>query len=425
MNAGKLGGRKLIPASARTDATAPATSASGESAKDERATLLRRARRIVFKLGTNVVTDSDGSFCVSRLEPLAASFARLKQAGIQIILVSSGAVGLGRGVLALHRTRTQDVVTKQACAAVGQAQLMYAYEQLFHSHGINIAQVLLTEDDFMDRHRSSNLRQTMEKLLKLGVVPIVNENDTVSTAELEYTVKGSRTRIFSDNDRLAALVASRVDAQALILLSNVEGLLRLRRKKASPDDSAEPSGLLIPLVKEITPEIKALALGPSQGGRGGMLTKLEAAEIATRAGGITIIANGSKPDIVERIFRGENIGTAFIPATRMPAKRRWIAYAADVSGRIVVNAGARDAILRGKASLLWSGVVKVERRFMALDVISIADPEGREIARGIANQGSEEAELLAAGAAKTRNGDSPSPKSAVLVTRNNIVVFES
>jgi glutamate 5-kinase len=180
----------------------------------------------------------------------------------------------------------------------------------------------------------------------------------------------------------------------------------------------------IPLVKVITPEIKALALGPSQGGRGGMLTKLEAAEIATRAGGITIIANGSKPDIVERIFRGENVGTAFVPAIRMPAKRRWIAYAADVSGRIVVNAGARDAILRGKASLLWSGVVKVERRFKPMDVISIADPEGREIARGIANHGSEEVELLAAGAGKTTNGGQPSPKSAVLVTRNNIVVFE-
>jgi glutamate 5-kinase len=423
MNSGRFGGQKPTSASAKAAAANLATPAAGDSTRDERATLLRSARRIVFKLGTNVVAESEGSLCVSRLEPLVASFAKLKQAGIQIILVSSGAVGLGRGVLALHSTRTQDVVTKQACAAVGQAQLMHAYEQLFHPHGINIAQVLLTEDDFMDRRRSSNLRHTMEKLLKLGVVPIVNENDTVSTAELEYTVKGSRTRIFSDNDRLAALVASRVDAQALILLSNVEGLLQLPKKNA--EDSAEPPGLAIPLVKEITPEIKALALGPSRGGRGGMLTKLEAAEIATRAGGITIIANGGKPDIVERIFRGENVGTAFIPATRMPAKRRWIAYAADVSGRIVVNAGARDAILRGKASLLWSGVVKVERRFKPMDVISIADPEGREIARGIANQGSEEAELLATGGGKTRHGDQPSPKSAVLVTRNNIVVFES
>jgi len=421
MNSGRFA-RESTQASARAVAAKAAAPGADDSSVDERANRLRAARRIVFKLGTNVVAEADGSLCVSRLEPLVASFARLKKAGMQVIVVSSGAVGLGRGVLALHQTRTQDVVTKQACAAVGQAQLMHAYEQLFHPHGINIAQVLLTEDDFMDRRRSSNLRRTMEKLLKLGVVPVVNENDTVSTAELEYTLEGSRTRIFSDNDRLAALVASRVDAQALILLSNVEGLLRMRPKHE--ENGAEPPQP-IPLVKEITPEIKALALGPSQGGRGGMLTKLEAAEIATRAGGITIIANGSTPDVVERIFCGENIGTAFTPATRMPAKRRWIAYAADVSGRVVVNAGARDAILQGKASLLWSGVVKVERRFTAMDVISIADQEGREIARGIANQGSEEVELPVVAAGKVRDSGQHAPKSSVLVTRNNIVVFEN
>jgi len=183
----------------------------------------------------------------------------------------------------------------------------------------------------------------------------------------------------------------------------------------APGDSAPAQPALIPLVTEITPELKALALGPSQGGRGGMLTKLEAAEIATRAGGIVIIADGRRPGIVDSVFRGERVGTAFIPSGRMPAKRRWIAYSADVRGRIVVNAGAREAILRGKASLLWSGVIKVERRFQPLDVISIADAEGREFARGIANQGSEDATpgKAAAGA-----------KAAVLVTRNNIVIFE-
>ena len=380
-------------------------------AGDERARLLRAARRIVFKLGTNVVAEAEGGLCVSRLETLVASFAALQQAGRQIVLVSSGAVGLGRGVLGLHSTRTQDVVTKQACAAVGQAQLMHAYELMFRQHGVKIAQVLLTEDDFIDRRRSTNLRSTIEKLLKLGVVPVVNENDTVSTAELEYLVEGSRTRIFSDNDRLAGLVASKVDAQALILLSNVEGLLQLAHKTHT-DSAAKPAGL-IPLVTDITPELKALALGPSQGGRGGMLTKLEAAEIAIRAGGIVIIADGRRPGIVDSIFRGEQVGTAFIPSGRMPAKRRWIAYSADVRGRIVVNTGAREAILRGKASLLWSGVTKVERRFKPLDVISIADSEGREFARGIANYGSEEA-----AAAKTP------AKAGVLVTRNNIVIFE-
>ena len=191
---------------------------------------------------------------------------------------------------------------------------MHAYELMFERHGVKIAQVLLTEDDFIDRHRSSNLRQTMEKLLKLGVVPIVNENDTVSTAELEYLPEGSRTRIFSDNDRLAGLVASKIDAQALILLSNVEGLLHLDK----PSGGATTQPGLIPLVTEITPELKALAMGPSQGGRGGMLTKLEAAEIATRAGAIVIIADGRQPGTVDSIFRGEAVGTAFIPSGRMP-----------------------------------------------------------------------------------------------------------
>lgn len=383
---------------------------------DKRTDLLRKARRVVFKLGTNVVAGSDGELCVARLAPLVASFAKLQKAGMQIVLVSSGAVGLGRGRLGLHRTRTQDLVTKQACAAVGQAQLMKGYEELFGPHGIELAQVLLTEDDFMDRHRSSNLRHTMEKLLKLGVVPVVNENDTVSTAELELIREGTRTHIFSDNDRLAALVASKLDAHALILLSNVEGLLRFSKNADGTRD-----GVLIPLVEEITPEVKALASGPSQGGRGGMLTKLEAAEIATRAGSIVIIANGDATGVVDRIFRGEPLGTAFIPASRMAGKRRWIAYAADVRGRILVNAGAHDAIVRAKASLLWSGVVKIERDFKALDVISIADPEGREFARGIANHGSDEAHALSAGDGKEQ-GQRSSLKA--LVTRNNIVLFD-
>jgi glutamate 5-kinase len=397
---------------------------SAESANqkpnDQRAQLLRRARRVVVKLGTNVVAEADGALCNLRLEKFAASIAKLTGAGIQVVIVSSGAVGLGRGRIGLHRTRTADLVTRQACAAVGQALLMHSYERLFGAHHVNIAQVLLTEDDFMERRRSSNLRHTMEKLLKLGVVPIVNENDTVSTAELEYVREGAKTRIFSDNDRLAALVASKLDANALVLLTNVEGLLRPAHKS---NDSSAGERILVPLVTQITPELKALASGPSQGGRGGMLTKLEAAEIATRAGAVVVIADGTRPDILDRVFRGEAVGTAFLPASRMRGKRRWIAYAADVRGRVVVNAGAQTAITSGKASLLWSGVIGVQRRFHASDVISIADTEGREIARGMANHGSDEAELLAAAAAKGRNGSRGSGRAVVLVKRDDIVVF--
>jgi glutamate 5-kinase len=398
MNSGDSIGQKLTNQPAKTGPI-------GDTG--ERGNLLRNARRVVVKLGTNVVAEPDGNVCAERLEPLVAAVAQLKTAGRQMVLVSSGAVGLGRGWLDVHRARTHDLITRQACAAVGQVRLMYLYERLFSHHGVKIAQVLLTEDDFADRSRSSNLRHTMEKLLKFGVVPIVNENDTVSTAELEYLGGGTRTRIFSDNDRLAALVTSELDANALVLLSNVAGLLRNPQKAES----------VIPIVTEISPELKALGSGPSAGGRGGMLTKLEAAEIAMRAGAIAVIADGTKPDNLDRVFRGEPVGTAFMPAVPMAGKRRWIAYAADVRGRILVNAGARAAVLRGKASLLWSGVVKIERAFKPMDVISIADVHGREFARGIANHSSDEEN-------GTRNRDQGSRKASVLVTRDNIVVLD-
>ena len=397
MNSGETAGQKLT----QQPAKAVPIGDTGE-----RRNLLLNARRVVVKLGTNVVAETDGSVCAERLEPIVAAVAHLKTAGRQMVLVSSGAVGLGRGWLDVHRARTHDLITRQACAAVGQVRLMYLYERLFSRHGVKIAQVLLTEDDFADRRRSSNLRHTVEKLLKFGVVPIVNENDTVSTAELEYLGEGTRTRIFSDNDRLAALVTSELDANALVLLSNVAGLLRHPQKA----DSA------IPLVTVISPELKALASGPSAGGRGGMLTKLEAAEIAMRAGAIAVIADGTQLDSLDRVFRGEPVGTAFMPAVPMAGKRRWIAYAADVRGRILVNAGARTALLRGKASLLWSGVVKIERAFKPMDVISIADVHGREFARGIANHSSAEN--------GTRNPDQGSRKASVLVTRDKLVVLD-
>ena len=249
------------------------------------------------------------------------------------------------------------MVVRQACAAVGQSLLMHEYEKLFRAHGISLAQVLLTEGDFVDRTRYSNLRQTMEALLKLGVLPIVNENDTVSTAELDYLNIRAGERIFSDNDRLGALVMSHIEADALVILTDVDGLLEF-----GPSGSKDSGARVIPLVEEITPELKALALGPSEGGRGGMLTKLAAAEIAMQAGGVAVIANGTKAETLTRVFAGEPTGTVFVSKTRMAGKRRWIAYAAGVRGRVIVNAGAREALTGGKASLLASGVRWRRRR---------------------------------------------------------------
>ncbi len=380
---------------------------------------LRAARRAVIKLGTGIVTGSDGQFNVELLDPVARTIARLKKDGRQIVLVSSGAVGLGRGRLGLHRDRLNDLVVRQACAAVGQSLLMHEYEKLFQTHGIHIAQVLLTEGDFVDRSRYSNLRQTMESLLKLGVLPIVNENDTVSTAELDYLNIRAGERIFSDNDRLAALVMSHIDADVLVLLTDVDGLMQL-----GPSGSTNTPATVIPVVEEISPELKSLALGPSEGGRGGMLTKLDAAEIAMHAGAVAVIANGKKPDTLDRIFNGEPAGTVFLSKTRMAGKRRWIAYAAGVRGRVVVNAGARDALTGGKASLLASGVVRVEGEFEAAEVVSIVDGEGLEFARGISDYSRGDAEGMIGNGSKGPASGRVHGRASVLVKRDNIVLLD-
>jgi glutamate 5-kinase len=321
----------------------------------ERHRRLRAAQRVVIKFGTSIVTGSGGDVSAERIGPLVRSIATLKNASRQVVLVSSGAVGLGAGRLGLHESRLKDVVVRQACAAVGQSLLMHAYEQLFHKHDVKIAQVLLTEDDFTNFSRYTNLRRTMEKLLKLGVLPIINENDAVSTAELEYDkrlVTSGQDRVFGDNDRLAALVTSKLEADALILLTNVDGLFRRKpnvTETVRGPQPGSPAGVLdslrggsqlattnaqssngkdgdvrtpISLVEEITDELKAIAEGPSVGGRGGMLTKLEAAQIAMQAGGVAVIANGTKPRILDRIFAGEQIGTTFMSTSRSRARDR-------------------------------------------------------------------------------------------------------
>jgi glutamate 5-kinase len=398
---------------------------SEQKTTGERSNLLRKARRIVVKIGTSTVTGDDGGFARECVEPIVRSIAALRKSGRQVVLVSSGAVGLGRGWLGLHRSRLDDLVTKQACAAVGQSLLMDAYKELFSAQKIKIAQVLLTEEDFTNWRRYSNLRQAMEKLLGFDVVPVVNENDTVSTAELETLAPGSRIPAFSDNDRLAALVMSGLEADALVLLTNVDGLLR-QPDQGSANYNGDASGEhshVIGLVEQITPELKALGSGPSSSGRGGMRTKLEAAEIAMNCGGAAVIANGNDPHILDRIFAGEPVGTMFLPARRMRGKRRWIAYAADVRGRVVVDAGAHRAITQGKASLLASGIVRVENHFAPMDVVSIVDAEGREFARGIANCASQEAEKFSG--KKTVRGARSSASAPVLVTRDNIVLLQT
>ncbi|MCS6885045.1 MAG: glutamate 5-kinase [Acidobacteriota bacterium] len=368
---------------------------------------LTAAQRIVVKVGTNVVMRDDGNVALGRLYSLIESLATLRKAGKEVMLVSSGAVGLGAQRISL---KPKTLNLKQACAAIGQSRLMSIYEQGFEKLGIVTAQVLLTEDDFGNRRRYLNLRATLNKLIELGCIPIINENDTVSTSELEG-------KIFGDNDKLSALVMSKVDADLLVLLSDVDGLYDANPNKVT-------TAKLIKTVTEITPEIERYAEGTSQRGRGGMKTKLEAARIAVNCGGIAIIASGRTPGILDKIFSGEEVGTVFLPAKTLPSKKRWIAYAALVAGTLKINEGAVKALIENKASLLFAGVTAIEGDFERQDVVSICGPDGTEIARGIVNYSRAEAEKLIglhsdkiATLVKNKNYDA-------LITRDNIVLKE-
>ncbi len=262
------------------------------------------ARRIVIKLGTNVIIRDDGAPAVGLIHGLVESAINLRREGREVIFVSSGAIGLGVRRLNMEKSPTE-LAMKQACAAVGQSQLMSLYDSGFQHFDVATAQVLLTEDDFLDGVRYSNLRATLETLLRLGVVPIINENDTVSTMELEREGDVSREseRIFGDNDKLSALVMTKVDADLLILLSDVGGLYT--------GHPADATSELVSEVGQITPELVAVAGSANGRGRGGMQTKVEAARIVMEAGKVAVIASGRTPGMIDRVCAGEDAGTVF------------------------------------------------------------------------------------------------------------------
>jgi glutamate 5-kinase len=371
--------------------------------------LLVNARRVVVKVGTGVVCNAQNEFDPQQVAALASSIAALVNAGRQVVLVSSGAVTLGAAELGVHRSRLKDAGVTRACAAVGQCKLMQAYAESFLPHGLKVAQVLVTEDDFSDLKRHSILRQTFERLLKLGAVPIVNENDTVTNIYTE------QAPVFRDNDRLAALVLSKLDADALVLLSNVDGLLYSPNQQLS-------NATVVAMVTEITTAIRNSARGASATGRGGMSAKLDAAEIAMQAGGMVVIANGKTPGILERVFQAEEVGTLFLPGSRMAGKRRWLAFATTVRGQATINANAADALLQRQASLLISGVTACEGEFSAGQVIAVLGPEGNIIGKGIAELGSQQlAAMLSSGADKR---GVPS-RRGVLVRRENFLILST
>lgn len=343
-------------------------------------------KRIVIKLGTNVLRNDEGEVALSRIYSFIEDISKLVKSGKEVIVVTSGAVGLGKKKLSLDSTDGDGI--KQACAAVGQSRLMSYYESGFGTFDIPVAQILLTEDDFSLRHRYLSLRTTLNKLLDLKVVPIINQNDTVSTIELNDMLAGIQV-CFSDNDKLSALVASELDADLLILLSDIDGLYTANPKE---DKNAK----LIGEVNCVTDEILALGTGASDGGRGGMKTKLEAAKLVTRFGGKVLIANGKEPYIINKIFEGKEVGTMFIPTDEnLSGKKRWIGYATNVLGKLIVNEGAKKAILEKCTSLLPIGVLEVVNDFKQGEVVSICDENGTEFARGMVNYSSEECRKIA------------------------------
>jgi len=365
--------------------------------------LLVNARRVVVKVGTGVVCDAKNEFDPRQVSALTADIAGLVQAGRQVVLVSSGAVTLGAAELGLHRSRLRDASVTRACAAVGQCKLMAAYAESFRPHGLKVAQVLVTEDDFSDLKRYSILRQTFERLLKLGTIPIVNENDTVTNIYTE------QAPVFRDNDRLAALVLSKLDADALVLLSNVDGLLYRANHSAA-------HATVVTMVTEITEAIRSSARGASATGRGGMAAKLDAAEIAMHAGGLAVIANGKTPGILQSIFRGDEVGTLFLPGSRMAGKRRWLAFATTVRGQVTINAKAADALLNCQASLLVSGVTACQGEFSAGQVIAVVDAGGHIIGKGIAEYSSQQLAAILG---------STGPQRGVLVRRENFLILSA
>lgn len=339
---------------------------------------------IVVKVGTSSLTKNDGGLDLDVMRELTRQVAEAVKTGYQIILVTSGAIASGIAELGV-KANPNDIVFKQACAAVGQGILMSYYRELFKQYGLKIAQVLLTKEDLANRVSYVHTCNVLDRLLSLNVVPIINENDVTSVDEIMPVMKGYKVN-FSDNDILSVLIANAVQADLVIILSDIDGLY-----DANPNENKNAK--IIPVVEKITPEIKAAAEGKSILGRGGMKTKLEAAEIAMQSGIPLIIANSRRKNVILDILNGKHVGTYFKPAGRIPAIKRWIAYGAGAKGQIKVNEGAKQAILKG-ASLLAAGIEYVSGQFKIGDVVSIIGPDEKEFARGIVNYSSEEINLI-------------------------------
>ncbi len=341
------------------------------------------SRLVVVKVGTSSITTSDGALDEAEMGKLAQQIAAAVKGGDKIVFVTSGAVAAGIAELGTAG-KPKDIVFQQAAAAAGQGVLMAKYRKLFNKEGLKVAQILLTAEDLSSRASYVHTCNVLGMLLKLGVVPIINENDVTSVDELMPVNEGYKVN-FSDNDILSVLVANAIGADLVIILSDVEGLYTT--------DPSKPDAKIIRTVENVTMELKNALNGKSKLGRGGIQSKVRAAEIATTCGIPLVIANMHRENVIVDILAGKEVGTYFKPQERMPAIKRWIAYGAAVKGQIHVNEGAKKAILEG-SSLLPVGVTKIVGTFKACDVVSLVDESGTEFAKGNPNFDSGELNLI-------------------------------
>jgi glutamate 5-kinase len=376
----------------------------------DRAGSERRYRRVVAKVGTSLLTGGGGQLDAKMMSSLAGQFARLRDEGVEAVLVSSGAIAAGRQRLGIDHV-ARDGPSRQALAAVGQNHLMQAYDRLFSRRGLTIAQTLLTRRDLADRVGYLNARNTLLALLDLGAVPVVNENDVVAVDEIEGAVIG-------DNDNLSALVTNLIDADLLVILTDTGGLHTSDPRRHAHAD-------LIPRVERITPEVEALAQDTATAhGIGGMVTKLQAAKLATAGGADVVIASGHEAKALERLVAGEAMGTLF-PATgdRVESRKRWMLAGLAARGKIVVDAGAAKALVSQGKSLLPAGVRDAAGPFDRGDTVSIYTEDGQRIAAGITNYARDDVKTIA-GLRSDRIAQALGHEyGAEVVHRNNLVVL--
>jgi glutamate 5-kinase len=334
----------------------------------DRKTLFLKKKRVVIKVGSAVLASSESGLDQERIERLVAEISFLLDQGHEVVLVSSGAIAAGLCKLGLVKKKGMPLSLKQAAAAVGQSSLMWMYEKTFHAYGRKVAQVLLTREDLSNRTRFLNARNTLQTLLDYGVIPIINENDTVSVDEIK----------FGDNDNLSGMVLHVADADLLVILSDIDGLY-------TADPKLDPSAELIPVVEKITADLERSA-GDAQSlvGTGGMRSKIMAAKKVGDYGAAMAIINGEKPGLLRALFEGREVGTLFLPRPdKQDSRKHWIAYTVSSTGRLVVDDGGRDALVSKGKSLLPGGIVKVEGSFKPGECVTCVDQAGHAFARGL------------------------------------------